>query len=101
MLWEAPTELERSKCECGIFGFADSCSRSLCSQDVFMLAVIQQMLFLDWSACGLLSGDMKRKRRPVGTRCLKAKFEVRDGELSKSAIFRVLWKCALMFDLMC
>lgn len=45
-------------------------------------------------AWGLLSGEMKCKRRPVGTRGLKAKFEI----LSKSTIFRVL--CNIRFDVL-
>lgn len=84
----------------GVFVFADSCrTGAYVLKDVFILDVTQDVLFLDSPAWGLLSGEMKCNRRPVGTRGLEAKFWSRWWDISKSAIFRV--QCSPSFDLMC
>lgn len=58
---------------------------------VFMLSVIQRMLFLGYAG---MVGIMKCKRRPVGTWGLKAKLWNQRGEVSKSFLscsVHIIW----------
>lgn len=74
--------------------------RSLCAHDVFMLAVVHEMLLLDSPTWGLLSGERRRKRRAVGRRSTKSIIVIFRTESCDDDSFQSLlvFCCNILFD---